>query len=186
MKEARAQEQKYLRELGVYEKVDERAAVAKYVTPIEPMQIRSRIVVREFRSGDGPDLYAGTLPLEALKSIISIAASHGPEYALMHTPQSSWQPHTHTNNSGSSYAFRRYVFKRSNELAANMMVIVEPLEVHAPSERVHILLERALLAVVHLVQYGIVPIRIALPRPVDEILSGHDDTSRPTTQRRCL
>ena len=35
MKEARAQEQKYLRELGVYEKVDERAAVAKYVTPVD-------------------------------------------------------------------------------------------------------------------------------------------------------
>ena len=88
----------YLRELGVCEKVDERAAVAKYnVKPIdtqwidtdkafegEPMQIRSRIVAREFESGDRPDLYAGTHPQEALKAIISIAASHSPEFSLMH------------------------------------------------------------------------------------------------------
>ena len=54
---------------GVYE----RAAVAKYnVTPVDTkwvdtdkafeegaMQIRSRIVAREFKSGDRPDLYAG-------------------------------------------------------------------------------------------------------------------------------
>ena len=58
--QAREQELKYPRELGVYEKVDERAAVEKYnVTPFdskwvdtdkaferEPMQIRSRIVAR--------------------------------------------------------------------------------------------------------------------------------------------
>ena len=82
----------------MYEKVDERAAVAQYnVTPVdtkwvdtdkafegEPMQIRSRIVAREFKSWDRPDLYAGPLPLEALKAIISIAASHSPEFSLMH------------------------------------------------------------------------------------------------------
>ena len=93
MKDARKKELKHLRELGVYEKVDERAAVAKYnVTPVdtkwvdtdkafeeEPMQIRSRIVAR-----DRLDLYAGTLPLEALKAIISTAASHSPEFSLMH------------------------------------------------------------------------------------------------------
>ena len=48
------------------------------------MQLRSRIVAREFKSGDRPDLYAGTPPLEALKAIISIAASHTPEFSLMH------------------------------------------------------------------------------------------------------
>ena len=61
VKEAREEELKYLRELGVYEKVDERTAVAKYnVTPVdtkcvdtdrafeeEPMQIRSRLAARE-------------------------------------------------------------------------------------------------------------------------------------------
>ena len=50
----------------------------------EPMQIRSRIGARESKNGDWSDLYAGTLPLEALKSIISIAASHSPEFSLMH------------------------------------------------------------------------------------------------------
>ena len=98
VKEAREKELKYLREFGVFEKVDERAAVAKYsVTPFdtkwvdtdkafegEPMQIRSRIVAREFKSEDRPDLYAGTPPLEALKPITSIAASHSPEFSLMH------------------------------------------------------------------------------------------------------
>ena len=54
-------ELKYLRDLGVYEKVDEKEAVAKYgITPVdtkwvdtdkafegEPMQIRSRMCARE-------------------------------------------------------------------------------------------------------------------------------------------
>ena len=79
-------------------KVDEGAAVAKYnVTPVdtkwvdtdkafegEPMQLRSRIMAREFKSADRPDLHAGAPPLEALKAIISIAASHSPEFSLMH------------------------------------------------------------------------------------------------------
>ena len=64
---------KYLREFGVHEEVDENAVDAKYnVTPVdtqridtdkafegEPMQVRSRIVAREFKSGHKPDLYAG-------------------------------------------------------------------------------------------------------------------------------
>ena len=33
---------------------------------------------------DRPDLYAGTPPLEALKAIMSIAASHSPEFSLVH------------------------------------------------------------------------------------------------------
>ena len=63
VKQAREQELMYLRELGVYTKVDEHAAVAKYnVTPIdtqwvdtdkafevETMQIRSRVMAREFK-----------------------------------------------------------------------------------------------------------------------------------------
>ena len=69
VKEAGEKELKYLRELGVYEKVDERAAVAKYnVTPVdtkwvdtdkafeEPMHVHSRVVVRDFKSGDRPRL----------------------------------------------------------------------------------------------------------------------------------
>ena len=97
VKQARDKEVKYLRELGVYEKVGERAAVAKYnVTPVdtkwvdidrafegEPMQIRSRMVAKEFTSGDGPDLHAGLPPMEVVRAIISIAASHSPEFSLM-------------------------------------------------------------------------------------------------------
>ena len=48
------------------------------------MQIRSRICAREFKSDDRPDLYAGTLPLEALKVIMSIAANHKGTFSIMH------------------------------------------------------------------------------------------------------
>ena len=82
----------------MYEKIDENEAIAKYgITPVdtkwidtdkafegEPMQIRSRIVAREFKSDDPPDLYAGTPPLEALKAIISIAANHKETFSIMH------------------------------------------------------------------------------------------------------
>ena len=82
----------------MYEKVDEKEAVEKYgITPIdttwidtdkafegEPMQIRSRICAREFKSDDRPDLYAGTPPLEALKAIMSIAANHKGTFSIMH------------------------------------------------------------------------------------------------------
>ena len=98
VRKARELELKYLRDLGVYEKVDEREAIEKYgVNPIdtkwidtdkafegEPMQIRSRKCAREFKSDDRPDLYAGTPPLEALKAIISIAANHKGTFSIMH------------------------------------------------------------------------------------------------------
>ena len=80
------------------EKVDEKEAVAKYgITPVdtkwvdtnkafegEPVQIRSRMCAREFKSDDRPDLYAGTPPLEALKARISIAANHKETFSIMH------------------------------------------------------------------------------------------------------
>ena len=47
------------------------------------MHIRSRIVAREFESEDRPDLYAGTLPLKALKTFISIPASHKQTFSIM-------------------------------------------------------------------------------------------------------
>ena len=94
VRKARELELKYMRDLGVYEKV----AVAKYgITPVdtkwvdtdmafeeEPMQIRSRMCAREFKSDDRPDLYAGTPPLEALKARISIAAKHKETFSIMH------------------------------------------------------------------------------------------------------
>ena len=98
VRKARESELKYLRDLGVYEQVDEKEAFKKYgVTPVdtkwvdtvkafegEPMQIRSRMRAREFKSDDRPDLYAGTPPLEALKAIISIAANHKETFSIMH------------------------------------------------------------------------------------------------------
>ena len=50
----------------------------------EPMQIRSRIVAREFKSGDRPDLHERTPPLEALNAIEAIASRYSPELSLMH------------------------------------------------------------------------------------------------------
>ena len=86
---------KYLRDLGVYKKVDEKEAVEKYgVTPVdtkwvdadkafeeEPLQIRSRMCAREINSDDRPDLHAGTLPL---KGVISIAAKNKEMFSIMH------------------------------------------------------------------------------------------------------
>ena len=89
---------KYLRERGVHEKrsaseqlwesttslVDTKCVDTDKAFEGEPMQIRSRIVAREFKSGDRPDLNVRTLPLEGLKAVIPIAASQSPEFSLMH------------------------------------------------------------------------------------------------------
>ena len=98
-------ELKYLRDLGVYEKVDEKEAVARNhasghemvdtdkAFEGEPMQIRSRLCAREFKSDDRPDLYAGTTPVEALKAIISIAANHKETFSIMcHVRTSTRRP----------------------------------------------------------------------------------------------
>ena len=42
----------------------------------ETMQIRTRIIARDFTSADRPDLHAGTSPLEAPTATLSIAANH--------------------------------------------------------------------------------------------------------------
>ena len=90
VRKARELELKYLRDLGVYVKIDlNEAVVENGITPVdtqwvdtdkafegEPMQIRSRSVARDFQSDDRPDLYVGIPPLHALKAIISIAAQH--------------------------------------------------------------------------------------------------------------
>ena len=84
--------------LGVYEKADEEEAVEKYgITPVEtkwvdtdkafegePMQVRSRMCARDFKSDDRPDVHAGTPPSEALKAIIPIAANHKETFSIMH------------------------------------------------------------------------------------------------------
>ena len=48
------------------------------------MQIRSSIVAREFKRGDRPGLFAGTPPMEALRAVISISASHKQTFSIMH------------------------------------------------------------------------------------------------------
>ena len=47
------------------------------------MQIRYRIVARDLKSDDIPDLYAGTSPLEALNAVNSIAANHMETFSVM-------------------------------------------------------------------------------------------------------
>ena len=67
VRKARESELKYLRDPGVYEKVDEKEAVEKYgITPVEmkwvdtdkarePVQVRSRMCARDLKSDDRPD-----------------------------------------------------------------------------------------------------------------------------------
>ena len=50
----------------------------------EPLQFRSRLVSRQLKRGDRPDLYAMTAPLEAVRAIISIAANHKQTFSIMH------------------------------------------------------------------------------------------------------
>ena len=59
-------------------------------------------------------------------------------------------------------------------MAANMPVIVELLQVPSSSVQVPAPMARIAPEVVHIVQKGIVPERITLPRPDDEILSGFE------------
>ena len=98
VRKTRELELKYLRDLGVHEKVAEKGAVEKYgITLVdtkwvdtykafegEPMQIRPRMCAREFKSDDRPDLCAGTPPLDASKAIFSIAANLQDMFSIMH------------------------------------------------------------------------------------------------------
>ena len=56
-----------------------------------------------------------------------------------------------------------------------MPVIVEHLKVPSSFEHAPAPMERTVLGVVHLVQYGIVPERITLPHSNDGILCGYDE-----------
>ena len=98
---------------------------------------------------------------------------------LPSTPQSSWQTYTDRNTSGGLDAFRRYVLKRSHELAAKMQVIVEPLEVPSSSEQAPAPMGKTVPDVPP-VQHGIVPERITLPRaPSMKSFLAATKTSRP-------
>ena len=88
--EARAEEIKYVRKMNLYHKVPR--SLCKKVTgkaPIQTMWIdtnkgdeynpryRSRLVAKEIKKDSRTDLFAATPPLEALRMIVSCAASHG-------------------------------------------------------------------------------------------------------------
>ena len=86
-----------MRGLDVYEKIDERVAVIKCINTsvntkwidtdkvfeMVSNHISSRLVVKEFKSGDRSDLYTRTPPLEAMNCIMTIATTHSVECSLM-------------------------------------------------------------------------------------------------------
>ena len=95
---AQAEEVQYYRSMKVYTKVDRSVAFSKtgrapikvrWVdhnkgTDEEPM-IRSRLVAKEIKVCDKPELLTATPPLEAVKMVISFAAEKGPtDKCLMH------------------------------------------------------------------------------------------------------
>ena len=83
----------------MYEEVEEREAIAQYqITPVDTKWIDTNKAFeeeshanqittcckREMKSEDRPDLYAGSSPLESLKSKISIAANHKHTFSIIH------------------------------------------------------------------------------------------------------
>lgn len=87
VREARRLEIEYIRKMGVYTKVHKSVAKGKKVISLRwidtnkmdstnPM-IRSRVVAREFNDGVDPNLFAATPPIEALRYILSKAATRG-------------------------------------------------------------------------------------------------------------
>ena len=87
VKEARRLEIEYVRKMGVYMKLHKSAAKGPKVVGLtwidtnkmdaaNPM-IRSRVVAREFNDGVDPNLFAATPPIEALRYILSKAATKG-------------------------------------------------------------------------------------------------------------
>ncbi len=87
VREARKLEIEFFRKMGVYRKVKrawvkgrgEKVIGVRWIDinkgDNENPDYRSRLVAKDFKTGDRPDLFAATPPLEALKMIISIAAS---------------------------------------------------------------------------------------------------------------
>ena len=95
VKEARKEEMEYVRKMRVWDKVPRASCIGKPIpvrwvdtnkgTEAEP-NYRSRIVAKELKAtspGDPVDLYAATPPLEAVKMIISHAASGDADRVLM-------------------------------------------------------------------------------------------------------
>eukprot|EP00973_Karenia_brevis_P095138 12425852-Karenia_brevis.AAC.1 len=90
VKAARLEEMRYFKKMGVYKKVP--LSKCYELTGKGPIDVRwidtnkqdsknplyrSRLVAKQFKTGNDPDLFAATPPLEAMKIIISTAATKG-------------------------------------------------------------------------------------------------------------
>ena len=88
VKQARREEMDYIRKLGVYRKVS--ISKCLQMTGKKPIQVRwidvnkrddenpnyrSRLVAKDFKTSINLELYAATPPLEALRSLVSLAAT---------------------------------------------------------------------------------------------------------------
>ena len=86
VKQARLEEMAYFHKMGVYTKVSRRSVpVNAKITKVrwidinkgdeENPQMRSRLVAKEFKDTNSPELFAGTPPTEALRMLCSLAAT---------------------------------------------------------------------------------------------------------------
>ena len=95
VQKARREEIEYVRKMGVYTKVPRAAAVGKKIIKLRWIDvnkmdaqnplIRSRIVAKEFNDSIDPNLFAATPPIEALRYLVSNAATmgHGKRYIMI-------------------------------------------------------------------------------------------------------
>ena len=95
VRKARDVEMEYFRSMGVYEKVHRSAASGHKIIKTRWIDVnnwdiampvyRSRLVGKEYNDGVNPDLYASTPLLEAMRCLISYAAtvSHEPRSMMV-------------------------------------------------------------------------------------------------------
>ena len=93
VKAARALEMAYFRSMGVYEKVPKSDAIGHKLIKTRWIdvnkgdasspEIRSRLVGKEYNDGVDPDLYASTPPLEAMRYLMSQAATSSDKQRTM-------------------------------------------------------------------------------------------------------
>ena len=84
------------------------------------------------------------------------------------TPPSSWQSKTDTSAPTKPWVLKRHFFSKPTEPPEDTPVVVESLVTPAP-------LTPCVHESTHPVQFGIMPKRLPLPHPDDEILSGYEE-----------
>jgi len=98
VRRGRREEIQYYRQMKVYYRMNREEAAQKFnVKPLklrwvdvnkaragETPNIRCRLVAKEIKKDERPELFAGTPPLEALKILCRIASSRRKEYEMMH------------------------------------------------------------------------------------------------------